>query len=221
MKSTINLDTILTGIVTALTIAISASAQAQSPLVVDDNQKPSNRDDVRQEPTPSANPPASTSRLKVNCQDLKTIVQKGDREAVMLTWSYGGFGKEYTPAKRCQIVSARLQKAADINGGTFKDIQLASGPLNNQTVICALQSRDRACSSKNLLFTLKPENAKNPEAIIEQIFSFAKDGKSTLDESASNKRQINTNLGDWEQKAFAGNAKKSPARNTSKADSGF
>jgi hypothetical protein len=220
MKSTIKIDIILTGIVAAMTIAISPSAQAQSPLVINGNQSPSNRDDVRQEPLPSSNPAVSTSKLRVNCQDLKTLVQKGDREAVMLTWSYGGFGKEYTPAKRCQIVSARLQKAANMNGGTFKDIQLASGSLNNQTVICALQSRDRACSSKNLLFTLKPENAKNPEAIIEQIFSFARDGNSTLNESASSKRKINTNLGDWEQKVFAGNAQ-NPASNTSNADPGF
>jgi hypothetical protein len=221
MKSTIKINIILAGIVTALTIAISPSAQAQNPLVINGKQSPSNGDDIRQEPLPTSNTAVSTSRLKVNCQDLKTIVQKGDREATMLTWSYGGFGKEYTPAKRCQIVSARLQKAANINGGTFKDIQLASGPLNNQTVICALQSRDKACNSKNLLFTLKPENAKNPEAIIEQIFSFARDGNSTLDESASSKRTVNTNLGDWEQKVFAGNAKKSPASNAGTADPGF
>jgi hypothetical protein len=221
MKSTLTIDIILTTIVTALTIAISPLAQAQNPLVINGDRTPSNRDDIQQDPVPTSNMAVSTSKLKVNCQNLKTIVQKGDREAVMLSWSYGGFGKEYTPAKRCQIVSARLQKAANINGGTFKDIQLATGPLNNQTVICALQSRDRACSSKNILFTLKPENAKNPEAIIEQIFSFARDGNSNLEESASTKRKVNTNLGDWEQKVFADSAKKSPSSNNSNTDTGF
>ncbi len=216
MKSITKLDILLAGILTALTISLSHSARAQSPLVVDGN-----RNDIQQEPIPPATTSGATSGLRVSCQELKTIVQKGDREAVMLTWSYGGFGKDYTPPKRCQIVSARLQKAANINGGTFKNIQLASGTLNNQTVICALQSKDRACSSKNLLFTLKPENAKNPEAIIEQIFSFAKDGSSSLEESVSPKRKVNTNLGDWEQKVFAGGAKKSPTTDTNTANTGF
>jgi Circadian oscillating protein COP23 len=221
MKSIIKIDIILAGIVTVMMLAISPSVQAQNPLVIKGNQTPTNRDDVWQEPLPSSNTAVSTSRLKVNCQNLKTVVQKGDREAVMLSWSYGGFGKEYTPAKRCQIVSARLQKAANSNGGTFRDMQLASGALNNQTVICALRSKDRACSSKNLLFTLKPENAKNPEAIIEQIFSFSRDGNSTLEESASSKRKINTDLGDWEQKVFADTAKKSPASNNTNNNTGF
>jgi hypothetical protein len=221
MKSTINIDGILAGIVTVVTIAIAPLAQAQNKLIINGNRTPNNNGaDIEQEPAPTANTALSTLRLKVNCQNLKTVVQKGDREAVMLTWRYGGFGKEYTPAKRCQIVSARLQKAANSNGGTFKDMQLASGSLNNQTVICALRSKERACSSKNLLFTLKPENAKNPEAIIEQIFSFSRDGSGSIEESASPKRKINTDLGEWEQKVFADNAKKSPASD-SNTDTGF
>jgi hypothetical protein len=218
MKFITALDLFLAGIVTAMTISISQLAQAQLPLSVDDKQPPGNsQPDVQQDPTPTS----ATSGLKVSCQNLKTIVKKGDREAVMLTWSYGGFGKEYTPAKRCQIVSARLQKAANLNGGTFKDIQLASGTLNSQSVICALPANDRTCTSKNLLFTLKPENASNPEAIIQQIFSFAQDGNSSLNESASRKPQVNKNLGEWEKQVFAGGAKKSPATNPSTANTGF
>ena len=221
MKSIIALDLLLASIVTAMTISISQSVQAQIPLVVDGKKPPgTSQPDIQQEPQPPSATTTAASKLRVSCQDLKTIVQKGDREAVMLTWSYGGFGREYTPAKRCQIVSTRLQKAANLNGGTFKDIQLASGTLNSQSVICALKSNDRNCSSKNLLFTLKPENASNPDAVIQQIFSFAQDGNSSLNESASNKPQVNKNLGEWEQKVFTGSAKKAPATNNT-ANTGF
>ena len=224
MKHTITIEMLWAGTLAAIIFSISPSAQAQQPLVVEGKQpRPSNNSqpDIQQEPVTPSSTAVSASKLKVSCQELKTIVRKGDREAVMLTWSYGGFGKEYTPAKRCQIVSTRLQKAANLNGGTFKDIQLASGLLNGQAVICALQSNDRACSSKNLLFTLKPENAGNPDAIIQQIFSFAQDGNSSLNESASPKPQVNKNLGEWEQKVFAGGDRKAPATNANTANTGF
>lgn len=140
--------------------------------------------------------------LRVSCQGLQTIVQKGDRQAVMFSWNYDGFGRDYTPEKRCQIVSERLQQAANNNGGTFQDLQLASGVVNSQTVICALSSRSK-CNRKNMLFTLKPENARNPESVIQKMLIFAQDGSAYINESATNSRpQVTTNLGTWEQKAF-------------------
>ncbi len=145
---------------------------------------------------------AAVSNLRVVCQDLKTVVQKGDRQAVMVSWNYDGFGREFTPEKRCQMVSQRLQQAANSNGGTFKDLQLASGTVNSQSVICALQSNSSKCDRQNILFTLKPENARNPAAVIQKIFSFARDGSSSLDESASSQPRVDLNLGTWEQKAF-------------------
>ncbi|PSB58099.1 COP23 domain-containing protein [Chamaesiphon polymorphus] len=147
--------------------------------------------------------------LRVSCQGLQTIVQKGDRQAVMLNWNYDGFGRDYTPEKRCQIVSERLQLAADRNGGTFQDLQLASGVVNSQTVICALSSHSK-CNRKNMLFTLKPENARNPESVIQKMLIFAQDGSAYINESATNSRpQVTTNLGTWEQKAFP------PSKNSS------
>ncbi len=145
----------------------------------------------------------AAASLKVSCQDLKTVVQKGDHQAVLLTWGYDGFGKEYTPEKRCQIVSERLQKAANINGGTFKNLKIASGTVNSLAVICAIRANSSKCNRQNMLFTLKPENARNPEAVIQKIFSFARDGSSSIDESATQQQStVDTNLGNWEQKAF-------------------
>jgi Circadian oscillating protein COP23 len=152
---------------------------------------------------------AAAATLKVSCQDLTTVVKKGDRQATMVSWSYAGFGKEFSPEKRCQMVSERLQQVADQNGGTFKDLQLASGTINSQPVICALQSNAKKCTTQNLLFTLKPENARNPEAVIQKIFTFAQDGTGTLNESASTTPlKADLNLGNWEQKVFPGSPMK-------------
>ena len=117
------------------------------------------------------------------------------------------------------MVSERLQQAANINGGTFKDLQLASGTVNAQPVICALQSNGTKCNRQNLLFTLKPENARNPDAVIQKIFSFAQDGSSSLYESASNQPQSDLNLGNWEKTAFP--QSQSPTTNHRNADTGF
>ena len=158
--------------------------------------------------------------LRVSCQNLTTVVQKGDRQAIMVTWKYNGFGKDFSPEKRCQIVSERLQQAANSNGGTFKDLQIASGIVNSQPVICALQSNSNKCNRKNLLFTLNPENARNPDAVIQRMFSFAQDGTSSINESASNRPKIDVNLGDWEQKVFPLTPKSTPT-NRRKIDTGF
>ena len=220
MKLITTLDRlILATLLTAVTISIAPFAQAQLPPIVDSNPQSGltvkdNQNNNTPEPTNNNNNnnsnnnsgeviTASASTLKVTCQDLTTLVQKGDRQAVMVSWNYDGFGKEFTPQKRCQAVSQRLQEVANLNGGTFKDLQLASGTVNSQPVICALQSNAKKCNSKNLLFTLKPENARNPDAVIQKIFTFAQDGTSSLNESASSRPQkADLNLGNWEQKAF-------------------
>jgi Circadian oscillating protein COP23 len=163
---------------------------------------------------------AAESTLRVSCQDLKTVVHKGDRRAVMLSWNYGGFGSDYTPVKRCQIVSERLQQAANRNGGTFKDLQLASGTVNSVTVICALSAKSSNCDRQNMLFTLKPENSRNPDAIVQKIFSFAQDGSASIEESASSKPKLDKNLGHWEQRAFGRSPRSIPSKH-SNLDTGF
>ena len=119
--------TIITQILFACTVSIAALfipklTQAQLPPVVDNkqnnlNSQPSKNSD--RENTPQVIT-ASASSIKVSCQDLTTVVQKGDRQAVMVNWNYNGFGQDFTPQKRCQMVSERLQQVANLNGGTFQ-----------------------------------------------------------------------------------------------------
>jgi len=236
MKSITITRFLLTCIITASTLSIPKLAQAQLPPIVDDPQTgnaqkemPSNSltttpaaappeapaDTTPEAPAPAPRTTAAASTIKVNCQDLKTVVKKGEREATMVNWNYSGFGKEFTPAKRCQIVSERLQQAADNNGGTFKDLQISSGTLNAMPVVCALQAKDRKCNQQNLLFTLKPEDSRNPDAVIQKIFTFAKDGSSSLNESASRAPQADMSLGNWEQKAFPQSSQSTPKTSSS------
>jgi Circadian oscillating protein COP23 len=216
MKPIVAAQILLTCLTSSLALLAPEIAQAQLPMIINTEQP----DNSSQEPPDNSQATASESSLKVSCQDLKTVVQKGDREAVMLTWNYDGFGEKFTPEKRCQIVSERLQQVANRNGGTFKDLQLAGGTLNSQVVICALQPKINKCNNQNLLFTLKPENARNPDAVIEKVFGFAQDGSGVVEESSSSKPKVGKNLGKWEQQAFS-RPSKSSATKRPNSNTGF
>jgi hypothetical protein len=172
-------------------------AQAQLPLIIDATTP------IAPKETSNSTNTAAVDRLEVRCQNLKTVVKKGDRQATMMTWTTNYFGREFSNEKRCRMVSERLQKAANVNGGTFQGVRLASGTVNFQTVICALQNGNKKCSRDNFLFTLKPENANHPEAVIQQMLNFAEDGSGSVNESAGSKPTADLNLGNWERKAFA------------------
>jgi Circadian oscillating protein COP23 len=199
-------------------------AQAQLPTVSDPQPPPIVPSPTT--PTPQSAPTAPDSEatvtaatLAVRCEDLTTVVTKGERQASIFNWNTKYFGGEYTPEKRCQMVSARLQTAADLNSGTLQGLQLESGTINGQTVICVLQTGENKCTDRNLLFTLKPENAKNPQAVIAKILIFAKSGNATVDESARISSKSNLDLGNWERKAFPKSRKSStPTKNV---DTGF
>ncbi len=196
------------------TIVICQPAPAQIPNIVDVTAP------VTPTETPTNSNVAAISKLAVNCQDLKTVVKKDDQQAVMISWNTNFFGKEFTNAKRCQIVSERLQEAANQNGGTFKGLDLATGIVNAQTVICALPSNAEKCDRNNMLFTLKPENASDPEAVIEQILSFAADGSGSVQEGTrSRSKKVDLSLGNWERKAFK--SKKPSAITPKRIKTGF
>jgi hypothetical protein len=197
MKLTFPITNLLISIATVSAIAIPQLAQAQMPTIVDTVPEA-----PKAQPVTTTTTTATVSKLEVRCQDLKTVVQKGDQQAVMMTWQTNHFGKEFSNLKRCQVVSERLQNAATLNGGTFKGLELASGTVNFQPVICALQNGSTKCTDDNMLFTLKPENADNPEAVIEQIFNFAEEGSGMVNESTRSKARVDRNLGNWERQNF-------------------
>jgi Circadian oscillating protein COP23 len=219
MKATTLTKITLISIYIAIGLVRAPIAQAQLPtvsapqppqIVPSSIPTPQNPQTSPTAPDPTSTATAST--IQVRCENLATVVQKGERQALMFNWHTNYFGAEFTPDKRCQIVSARIQAAADLNGGTLKGLQLGSGILNSQTVICILPTGENKCTDRNLLFTLKPENAKRSQAIIAKILTFAKNGSTTIDESARDRAKLDTDLGNWERQAFP-EPKKSPMRN--------
>jgi hypothetical protein len=188
----------------------SSTNEPALPTVVD-SQPP-----IVQPTQSSPDSSSSTSTVSVKCENLTTVVQKGERKALMLRWQTNYFGGAFTPEKRCQLVSARLQAAADRNGGTFKGLQFGSGILNRQTVICLLQTGENNCTDKNILLTLKPENAQRPQAVIAKILIFAKNGSTTINESARVFSKSSLNLGNWELQAFP-----KPSTSVQNTDTGF
>lgn len=150
--------------------------------------------------TPAPTAPAAPQGVTISCEGRNTVVRKGLRQAVLITWNTNYFGPQYTPEQRCQIVSNKLQNVATANGGTLKGLNLRSGPVNGQVVICALTGSQIQCDASNMLFTLKPENARQPGAVIQQIITFSQTGSGTINEDSG--EEVTVDLGIWEERAF-------------------
>lgn len=81
-------------------------------------------------------------------------------KVVIIRWT-DDFGTKYTPAKRCEYVSPRFQKA--YNNGTLG--MITNGTMNNQSVICTTNETGGECHT--LLMTLRKED--NSLAIINNL----------------------------------------------------
>ncbi len=88
--------------------------------------------------------------------------------------------------ERCRVVSQRLSDAVAESGGSFRNLFLTYGSVNNQSVICYVNSLEGACNSKNLLFTLKPSDRGQEQDILAKLVNFGVKGSgSPIQQSAS------------------------------------
>ncbi|MEC4893824.1 MAG: COP23 domain-containing protein [Oscillatoria sp. PMC 1051.18] len=103
---------------------------------------------------------ASTFVCRQDNKGIPTTYAQTPRGVVpIIKWVSDYFGTEFTPEKRCQIVSQRF---TDYNNRGILNY-LTSGYLNRQPVICAGTS----CNSNNLLFTLRSD--QNPGKVLEEL----------------------------------------------------
>ncbi|MCL1472208.1 COP23 domain-containing protein [Argonema antarcticum] len=111
---------------------------------------------------------------ETNAEGNPTTVAKkgGDTTPPLIVWETTYFGQNYTPENRCGIVSEKLTAAVADNGGSLAGLQLTHGLVNRQTVICWVKGQGR-CNAQNMLFTLRPANAKKAPAIVQQLQNFA------------------------------------------------
>jgi parallel beta-helix repeat protein len=149
-------------------------------------------------PTPTVTATNSTNhsdKVSFQCVQVKggyaTFVQR-DNPAVlprtMINWTRQ-IGPEYTPEKRCQIVTDNLNRVVNNNGGRIDNLSFVSGKVRGSSVICLANSSSLGCNDSNMLFTLSAKNAKNPREVINSlassIDSSASGGGSPVQESAS------------------------------------
>jgi hypothetical protein len=102
-----------------------------------------------------------------------TIAQRGDRTTPPLIIWKSTLGGQYKPQERCNLVSQRLTKTVIRNGGKLRNLQLMAGPVKHQVVICVLNQASSVCNSSNMLFTLRPENAKRSEEVLASLNNFS------------------------------------------------
>jgi hypothetical protein len=96
-----------------------------------------------------------------------TIVKTATKgEVPLIVWVYPGFGSEFTPEKRCQIVSQRFQQYYE--DGTLDFI--TTDRIRGYDTVCAARTQGGTCEGR-VLFTLPP--SRNANDAIEQIFNFS------------------------------------------------
>ncbi|NES19768.1 MAG: hypothetical protein F6K41_12775 [Symploca sp. SIO3E6] len=99
------------------------------------------------------------------------VTSTGKRLAApMLLWKNSPGG--YTPQQRCYEVTNRLNVAVTSNGGLLSNLWLTVGRVNNQSVICYVNSNvGGGCNNNNLLLTLTtPANTRNPaRALVDMV----------------------------------------------------
>lgn len=141
---------------------------------------------TRTQVTPQNTPTQATTFICVRSGNgFATVAARGNqRSAPMITWQRQ-VSAEYTPQERCQMVSQKLTKAVAANGGRLSNLLLTTGIIKNETVICYVNS-GASCDTSNTLFTLSPENAKNPGAALANLLRFGQRADySAIRESAS------------------------------------
>lgn len=128
-----------------------------------------------------------------------TMANNGKVSRVLISWRTNFFGDQFTPERRCQIVTERFNRAVSLNGGRMRNLWLKAGVLNGQNVICFVNQGSGTCNSSNLLLTLRPGN--NPRQVLANMFKFGERGTGTVFESGvGNPATPDTiDLGEWER----------------------
>ena len=150
--------------------------------------------------------PSQYNGTKFSCvaqgSDWSTVGQRpGGRPIPIIVWTKKGaqsFGENYNPKSRCEIVTANLNQAVEDSAGKLYDVVLTWGKLDDgKTVICALSLKDEGgCDGNNTLFALKPENAKDPNKVLETLTQISIKGSSAGVVSETKPRgRLSVNLG--------------------------
>lgn len=104
--------------------------------------------------------PASAAPTTFQCitsgSGYATIAVAGGKKTnPLITYNNPVFsGSGFTPQRRCQEISERLETAVANNGGKLKGLLLTVGEVNGYDVICYVNNNQSGCNKSNLLMTL-------------------------------------------------------------------
>jgi len=98
----------------------------------------------------------------------RTVAKTSKKEIYLITWESKAFETSgFTPTRRCQDVSDRLQ-------GFAKDSSLryiTTGKINKENVICVAAYKDGKCRPNGLILTLQKD--ENPPEVLRALFDTA------------------------------------------------
>ncbi len=126
-----------------------------------------------------------------------TVAVRGNRQtAPMITWKDTSHGENFTPEKRCKLVSQRLSKAVS-RSNKLNSLTMTHGLVNSVPVICYITRKGETCNDKNILFSLKASERGQEQNILDNLLSFSNKGSgSSIQESAGTTDTVE----DWIEK---------------------
>ncbi|QIZ70440.1 COP23 domain-containing protein [Oxynema aestuarii] len=125
-----------------------------------------------------------------------TFATRGNKQSPpLLVWRTNYFGSEYPPERRCNDVTQRFNDVVSFYGGSLQGLQLTHGKVNGSTVLCVARFYGDVCTSENMLFTLRPENARRAAGIVQQIGAFAQGYSNVPPVYESGGEQVYVDLG--------------------------
>ena len=118
----------------------------------------------------------------------KTLVTTPDGEILtFINWQSNAFGDNFTPERRCQIVTQRLQTYS--SSGKLET--LIASRMNGVPVICVGQNNrcDSSLPDNGLVITVRPR--VDPMRTLQQIADFRNGSGGELTETGSGLRSLN------------------------------
>lgn len=161
--------------------------------------------------------------------NFTTVANRGSKTSTPLivwtsTLNSDNSESSYTPARRCNAVSKSLTDlVASVGQGNLKNLWLDYKPVNSQVVICVYHTAQAACTTRNVVFTRKPENRPLAAEILANLKEFSQRGsgspiyESEDDSEATPTRAVS--LEAWSNQAFASQSGASSVNGSSSKNS--
>ncbi|MEB3831799.1 COP23 domain-containing protein [Phormidium sp. CCY1219] len=137
----------------------------------------------------------SSFQCQISTDDLYVTLALRKNGAVsdpMIVWKTEEFSSSgYTPERRCNEVTNRLNAILDENGGTLSGLYMTAGIVNGEAVLCAVNNTRSGCNSRNMLFTLNQDNRRNPSRMLRSIASAGVVGSGNVIQESGGQPYLN------------------------------